>query len=161
MILDNYNKKHGFTLIELLAVIVILGIILAIAVPSVVGIIENPLKNPKGGYFDNSKPNGVKVIVSRINNDPLQYGYEIIAPNEGPKEILAIDFSDYYDACPGPIYLSSTAANTDGKFHVSWTGNVIDFEVIVSDPSISKTITSTNQEIFDIKKGATIDLIIF
>ena len=80
------------------------------------GIIENPLKNPKGGYFDNSKPNGVKVIVSRINNDPLQYGYEIIAPNEGPKEILAIDFSDYYDACPGPIYLSSTAANTDGKF---------------------------------------------
>ena len=33
--------KKGFTLIELLAVIVILGIILAIAIPSVVGIIEN------------------------------------------------------------------------------------------------------------------------
>ena len=40
MILDNYIKKHGFTLIELLAVIVILGIILAIAVPSVVGIMK-------------------------------------------------------------------------------------------------------------------------
>ncbi|GEK89323.1 type IV pilus assembly protein PilA [Alkalibacterium putridalgicola] len=34
------NKEEGFTLVELLAVIVILGIILAIAIPSVGGIID-------------------------------------------------------------------------------------------------------------------------
>ena len=38
------NKK-GFTLIELLAVIVVLGIILAIAIPSITGIIEESKKN--------------------------------------------------------------------------------------------------------------------
>lgn len=35
------NEQKGFTLIELLAVIVILGIILAIAIPAVSNIIEN------------------------------------------------------------------------------------------------------------------------
>jgi len=34
-------KEKGFTLVELLAVIVILAIVLAIAVPSITGIIEN------------------------------------------------------------------------------------------------------------------------
>ncbi|MGI6330081.1 MAG: FISUMP domain-containing protein [Bacilli bacterium] len=38
-------KKQGFTLIELLAVIAILGIILAIAVPNIVGLIEKATKN--------------------------------------------------------------------------------------------------------------------
>ncbi len=35
------NNEKGLTLVELLAVIVILGIIAAIAVPSIGGIIEN------------------------------------------------------------------------------------------------------------------------
>ncbi|SFC41392.1 type IV pilus assembly protein PilA [Alkalibacterium subtropicum] len=34
------NKEEGFTLVELLAVIVILGIILAIAIPSIGGVID-------------------------------------------------------------------------------------------------------------------------
>jgi type IV pilus assembly protein PilA len=34
-------QKQGFTLVELLAVIVILAIILAIAVPSITSLIEN------------------------------------------------------------------------------------------------------------------------
>jgi type IV pilus assembly protein PilA len=36
-----YNEKKGFTLVELLAVIVVLAVVLAIAVPSITGIIEN------------------------------------------------------------------------------------------------------------------------
>lgn len=39
------NKEEGFTLVELLAVIVILGIILAIAIPSVGGIVDRAQGN--------------------------------------------------------------------------------------------------------------------
>lgn len=39
------KKRKGFTLVELLAVIVILGIILVIAVPNVLGIIDNARKD--------------------------------------------------------------------------------------------------------------------
>ena len=39
------KNKKGFTLVELLAVIVILGVLLLIAVPSITGVIENSRKN--------------------------------------------------------------------------------------------------------------------
>jgi type IV pilus assembly protein PilA len=38
-------KRNGFTLVELLAVIVVLGIILVIAIPNVLGIIDNARKD--------------------------------------------------------------------------------------------------------------------
>ncbi|MDD4298966.1 MAG: prepilin-type N-terminal cleavage/methylation domain-containing protein, partial [Bacilli bacterium] len=38
-------QKKGFTLVELLAVIVILAIILAIAVPGITGLIESTTKS--------------------------------------------------------------------------------------------------------------------
>ena len=39
--MKNILKKQGFTLVELLAVIVILAIILLIAVPSIMGVVNN------------------------------------------------------------------------------------------------------------------------
>ncbi len=39
--IKSMKKKKGFTLVELLAVIVVLAIILAIAIPSVLGVINN------------------------------------------------------------------------------------------------------------------------
>ena len=33
-----------------------------------VNILENPLKDPRGGYFDNRKPKGTKVIITKIGN---------------------------------------------------------------------------------------------
>ena len=40
-----WNKEDGFTLVELLGVIVILGIILAIAIPGIGNIVENARTN--------------------------------------------------------------------------------------------------------------------
>ena len=58
------KNKKGFTLIELLAVIVILAIILAIAVPSISGIINNARKS--GFEAD------VKMIITGIEYQTLQ-----------------------------------------------------------------------------------------
>ena len=41
IILGDYMKNKGFTLVELLAVIVILGILITIAVPSILGVSKN------------------------------------------------------------------------------------------------------------------------
>lgn len=40
-----WNKEDGFTLVELLGVIVILGIILAIAIPAIGNIVDNAKNN--------------------------------------------------------------------------------------------------------------------
>ncbi len=46
------KKKNGFTLIELLAVIIILGILMIIAIPSVTNYISN---SRKSAYVDTAK----------------------------------------------------------------------------------------------------------
>ncbi|MGI6330024.1 MAG: FISUMP domain-containing protein [Bacilli bacterium] len=57
-------KKQGFTLIELLAVIAILGIILAITVPSIVGLIE---KTTREAFLLDAK-----MVIKSINNKLLE-----------------------------------------------------------------------------------------
>jgi type IV pilus assembly protein PilA len=58
------KNKKGFTLVELLAVIVILAIILAIAVPGISGIITNAKK----GSFESD----VKMIITGIEYKVLE-----------------------------------------------------------------------------------------
>lgn len=56
-------KKHGFTLVELLAVIVILAIILAVAVPSITRLTKNVAKN---AFLSNAK-----MVIKSIANQRL------------------------------------------------------------------------------------------
>lgn len=46
------NNNRGFTLIELLAVVVILGVIMVLAVPNTVGMID---RNKKGNFLEDAK----------------------------------------------------------------------------------------------------------
>lgn len=61
------NKK-GFTLVELLAVIVILAIILAIAVPSITGLLEK--------QRENSFESNVKMLIRGIDYKKLELSSE-------------------------------------------------------------------------------------
>lgn len=69
------NNKKGFTLIELLAVIVILGVLLAIAIPSVSKYISS---SKKGTYVANAQS-----YVEAVVNESLLSNYFPINSNDG------------------------------------------------------------------------------
>ena len=64
-------NKRGFTLVELLAVIVILAIILAIAIPSITNIISNATQN--------AFSSDVRMAIKAINYKKLASNYVELA----------------------------------------------------------------------------------
>jgi prepilin-type N-terminal cleavage/methylation domain-containing protein len=65
-VINKKTKKKGFTLIELLAVIIILGVLMIIAIPSVTSYISDSRKN---AYIDTAKEliSGARTIVNQGN----------------------------------------------------------------------------------------------
>jgi prepilin-type N-terminal cleavage/methylation domain-containing protein len=86
---DIYIKRDAFTLVELLAVIVILAIILAIAMPSISGVIKNSTKNA----FESN----AKLIIDTIKNKTLiDSNYDVSAINVGNlKNELGVNDQNY------------------------------------------------------------------
>ncbi|HHT38309.1 MAG TPA: prepilin-type N-terminal cleavage/methylation domain-containing protein [Mollicutes bacterium] len=80
------KKKKGFTLVELLAVIVILAIILAIAVPGISGIINNSRRSA----FEAD----VKMIITGIEYQILQSTIDTDITTPAVGDILA-NIDDY------------------------------------------------------------------
>jgi len=87
------KKEDGFTLVELLAVIVILGIIVAIAIPAVGRVIDGARRDSRDAetalvidaarlYFTSEDPNGTSVTVQRLEETGFleERGGETIQP---------------------------------------------------------------------------------
>lgn len=120
------KNERGLTLVELLAVIVILGIISAVAVPSIGGIIEK------------SKEDAIKADAITIINAAKLYSLEKeIDSNTGvtPDELEEQDYLDSltttWDNNPKVIKTS------EGEFLLSGTGSKAGKSLTFSNASIS------------------------
>ena len=79
------NNKRGFTLVEVLAVILILGILVAIVVPSIYSLVNEAQEkeyNTVMGTFEASGLLYVDRHMEIVKSDIDQYGYHIITLND-------------------------------------------------------------------------------
>ena len=96
------SMKNGFTLIELLAVIIILGILMIIAIPSVTSYINN---SRKSAYVDTAKQ-----IVSGARNKV----------NEGKLDMFSTDTTYYIPA--SYIETENASKSPYGEFTEAYVG---------------------------------------
>lgn len=87
------RNRNGFTLVELLAVIVILGIIMLIAVPNVVSVIDN---NRKETYLSDAKKMVTMAEYATRTNT------SILMPNSGEVTVLRLSYINNGDLTKDP-----------------------------------------------------------
>ena len=102
------KRKNGFTLIELLAVIIILGILMIIAIPSVTSYINN---SRKSAYVDTAKQ-----IISGARN----------MVNEGKLEMYSTDTTYYIPSSCIKTENGGEAESPYGKFKQAYIGVIYD-----------------------------------
>ncbi|MFB6467979.1 prepilin-type N-terminal cleavage/methylation domain-containing protein [Cytobacillus sp. Hz8] len=122
---NRLKNQKGFTLIELLAVIVILGIIAAIAIPSVGKIIHN-------SRIDAIKTDGIQII----NASKTAYA------ETGAASYDLASLADYIDV-DADEFKDTTVTVTDGVFTLSGTGT-----------KSGVTVTFNGATVSDINKAA-------
>lgn len=118
-----FKNEKGLTLVELLAVIVILGIVAAIAVPSI------------GSVIQKSRENAVKADALEVLNAAKTYVAEQGVPTD---EIPATELENYVD---------NVKLGEDNDYTVSVTENGKTFTLDTAAITVGKiTITFTDAE---------------
>lgn len=135
------QNQKGLTLIELLAVVVILGIIAAIAVPAIGGIIDNTKKD---AHVSNALLiiNSAKLAVVSNDSDVLK---EI---NKSDNKILVSELADNGFLAAIPSDPDSNTAVYGSKSYVKVVGNVYSVYLDGSKNNVGSSGTpATEQEL--------------
>ncbi|MFP7444114.1 prepilin-type N-terminal cleavage/methylation domain-containing protein [Bacillus infantis] len=122
------KNEKGLTLIELLAVIVILGIIAAIAIPSIGGIIKKSENDAKVAE-------GLQIISAA-----KMY---VTSNNPGTKELTTTELSTFLDNIKFTGYKVQVTKEADGKYSYKLTAH--DSAPLVGN----KDDTALEQELLD------------
>ncbi|MDF1506882.1 prepilin-type N-terminal cleavage/methylation domain-containing protein [Robertmurraya sp. DFI.2.37] len=114
------NNQRGLTLVELLAVIVILGIIAAIAIPSIGKIIENT-------KIDSVKADAIQII----NSAKIYYS------ETGEANIALSDLKNNHIELNSEFSDNTSVSVKEGEFRITGKGEKDNIEVEFSNVSIS------------------------
>lgn len=135
------KDQRGLTLVELLAVIVILGIIAAIAVPSI------------GGIIQKSKEDALKAdAIAVLNAAKMHISSTNLTPDTSGGDTITMDDSILTDYLDNSQYFKNDGVDTSSAYKVEYSINAQTFKLTTTAGITAgkSTITFTSAELKDI-----------
>ena len=150
MIKQKMKEQKGFTLIELLAVIVILGIIAAIAIPAI-GNVINKSETKSQAQEGVQIINAAKMYVANetVNVTATKSGSTV---NGTPTKLTRDDLEEYLDHvdAKNPFYVNVVKVGTSGKYSYSLVNHPA--TGAQDDENSNSTEEKTEQELINAAK---------